>query len=131
MKRRQFVSLAGSAGVAAASAPLLSFASTGTRAMNSSKKSRVSYVGFFHETNTYLTDGMGETTLDRMRVFRGDQIKTQIKGTAIGGAEAWSEHKADIPEGVSPCLFRDSKRRSSVSVSAKMDHGFAYRQADS
>jgi hypothetical protein len=32
--------------------------------MKNSKKLRVSYVGFFHETNTYLTEGMGETSLD-------------------------------------------------------------------
>ncbi|MGB5777384.1 MAG: M81 family metallopeptidase, partial [Sedimenticolaceae bacterium] len=56
-------------------------------------KIRVSYVGFFHETNTYLTEGMGETTLDRMRTFRGDQIKKQLKGTAIGGAVDVCEEK--------------------------------------
>lgn len=54
--------------------------------MKNSKKLKVACVGFFHETNTYLTEGMGETTLDRMRTFRGDQIKNQLKGTAIGGA---------------------------------------------
>jgi len=54
--------------------------------MKDMKKLRVSYVGFFHETDTYLTEGMGETTLDRMRTFRGDQITKELKGTAIGGA---------------------------------------------
>ena len=54
--------------------------------MINSKQLRVSYVGFFHETNTYLTEGMRETTLDRMRTFQGDQIKQELKGTAIGGA---------------------------------------------
>jgi hypothetical protein len=53
--------------------------------MKDMKKLRVSYVGFFHETDTYLTEGMGETTLDRMRTFRGDQITKELKGTAIGG----------------------------------------------
>jgi len=48
--------------------------------VKNSKTLRVSYVGFFHETNTYLTEGMGETTLDRMRTFRGDQIKKELKG---------------------------------------------------
>jgi len=52
--------------------------------MKNLKKLRVSYIGFFHETNTYLTEGMGETTLDKMRTFRGDQIKA-LKGTALGG----------------------------------------------
>ena len=60
--------------------------------MKDEKKLRVSYVGFFHETNTYLTEGMGETTLDRMRSFRGDQIK-QLKGTAIGGPVDVCEEK--------------------------------------
>lgn len=48
------------------------------------QKTRVAYTGFFHETNTYVTGAMGQTTLDRMRVFRGDSIKT-LKGTAVGG----------------------------------------------
>ncbi|MGB5317360.1 MAG: M81 family metallopeptidase, partial [Robiginitalea sp.] len=60
--------------------------------MKNLKKLRVSYVGFFHETNTYLTEGMGETTLDRMRSFRGDEIK-QLKGTAIGGPVDVCEEK--------------------------------------
>ena len=48
------------------------------------KALRVSYIGFFHETNTYLTEGMGETTLDKMRIFRGDEIAA-MRGTALGG----------------------------------------------
>ena len=53
--------------------------------MKDKKKLRVSYVGFFHETNTYLTEGMGETTLDRMRTFRGDEIKKRLKGLPLAG----------------------------------------------
>jgi microcystin degradation protein MlrC len=60
--------------------------------MKNLKKLRVSYVGFFHETNTYLTEGMGETTLDKMRTFRGDQIKA-LKGTALGGPVDVCEEK--------------------------------------
>ncbi|HBB9966281.1 M81 family metallopeptidase [Vibrio parahaemolyticus] len=49
------------------------------------KNLKVACVGFFHESNTYLTEAMGETELDSMRVFRGDQIKAALRGTAIGG----------------------------------------------
>ncbi|WP_419658291.1 uncharacterized protein Dvar_72060 [Desulfosarcina variabilis str. Montpellier] len=69
-------------------------------------KLRVSYVGFFHETNTYLTEGMGETTLDRMRTFRGDQIKKQLKGTAIGGAVDVCEEKRLGAAPGCPVLYR-------------------------
>ena len=53
--------------------------------MKTLEKLRISYVGFFHETNTYLTEGMGETTLDRMRTFRGDQIKKGLKESGHDG----------------------------------------------
>ncbi|MCV2874582.1 M81 family metallopeptidase [Defluviimonas sp. WL0050] len=78
MKRRTFNTLAAFTGIAAISSP--SLAST-----KKSGKLRVCCVGFFHETNTYLTEGMGETTLDNMRIFRGDEIKA-LRGTALGGA---------------------------------------------
>ncbi len=54
---------------------------------------KVSCVGVFHETNTYLTEGMGETTLDRMRTFRGDEIKKGSKGSALGGPVDVCEEK--------------------------------------
>ena len=60
--------------------------------MKDKTKLRVSYVGFFHETNTYLTEGMGETTLERMRTFRGNEIKA-LRGTAIGGPVDVCEEK--------------------------------------
>ena len=78
MKRRTFNTLAVSAGITAISSPSLG-------ASGKSGKLRVCCVGFFHETNTYLTEGMGETTLDNMRIFRGDEIKA-LRGTALGGA---------------------------------------------
>lgn len=92
MKRRNFIKLASSAGVATASGPLLAFSGKSEKGMTSSKKLRVSCVGFFHETNTYLTEGMGETTLDTMRTFRGDEIKA-LRGTALGGAVDVCEEK--------------------------------------
>ncbi|WP_139838156.1 hypothetical protein [Roseovarius gaetbuli] len=67
MKRRTFNTLAVSAGVTAISSPLLGSA-------EKSGKLRVCCVGFFHETNTYLTEGMGETTLDgNPPIFNGVQ----------------------------------------------------------
>ena len=78
MERRTFNTLAVSAGIAAISSPSLG-------ASGKNEKLRVCCVGFFHETNTYLTEGMGETTLDNMRIFRGDDIKA-LRGTALGGA---------------------------------------------
>jgi microcystin degradation protein MlrC len=60
--------------------------------MKDKTKLRASYVGFFHETNTYLTEGMGETTLERMRTFRGNEIKA-LRGTAIGGPVDVCEEK--------------------------------------
>ncbi|SIO14420.1 M81 family metallopeptidase [Algoriphagus halophilus] len=101
MERRKFIMLAGYAGVAAASTPLLSFSLKEENKLKKNKKLRVSYVGFFHETNTYLTEGMGETTLDRMRTFRGDQIKNMLKGTAIGGAvDVCEEEGWDLLPGI-------------------------------
>ena len=58
MKRRKFIALTGSASVAAASTPLLARAVNSEKEMAGRRKLRVSYVGFFHETNTYLTEGL-------------------------------------------------------------------------
>ncbi len=92
--------------------------------MNGKDKLRVSYVGFFHETNTYLTEGMGETTLDRMRTFRGDQIKDGFKGSAVGGpVDVCEEEGWELLPGVlfyidwcfstvSDQCWKDAKRRS-------------------
>ncbi|MDF2233167.1 M81 family metallopeptidase [Albimonas sp. CAU 1670] len=97
MKRRTFNILAVSAGVTALSSPLLASPGSGG-------KLRVCCVGFFHETNTYLTEGMGETTLDNMRIFRGDEIKA-FRGTALGGAvDVCEENGWELLPGLRACL---------------------------
>lgn len=49
-----------------------------------SKKIKVAYSGFFHETNTYATSATGKTSLDSMVVYRGAQIFA-LRGSALGG----------------------------------------------
>jgi microcystin degradation protein MlrC len=105
--------------------------------MKSSKKLRVSCVGFFHETNTYLTEGMGETTLDTMRTFRGDEINA-LRETALGGAvDVCEENGWELLPGliyapdstfslVNAQAWRDAKKEMLDTLEAQMPLDIVY-----
>ena len=49
------------------------------------RKMRVAVGGIFHETNTYVTEFSGYTTLDTLTAYRGQEM-LKLKNTAMGGA---------------------------------------------
>ncbi len=73
INRRQFLGAIGATAVGAAA---------GVRAAPAAKRRlRVAVGGLVHETNTYVVEAMGPTTLEQFTVLRGEQIPAQCHRT--------------------------------------------------